>query len=83
MKDRKVDAWNRREVLRVARVAGTAGLLGFGSEVAQAQQPARIPRIGILIGSSASSFSARVEIFRRRLGVLGYFGGKDLAIEYR
>ena len=50
---------------------------------AQAQQPARIPRIGILIAPSASSFSARVEAFRRRLRELGYVEGKNIVIEYR
>ena len=51
--------------------------------VAQAQQPAGIPRIGLLIGSSASSYSARVEAFRRRLRELGYVEGKNIVIEYR
>jgi putative ABC transport system substrate-binding protein len=51
--------------------------------IAEAQQPARIPRIGILIGSSASSFSARVETFRQRLRELGYVEGKNIVIEYR
>ena len=50
---------------------------------AAAQQPAGIPRIGILIAPSASSFSARVEAFRRRLRELGYVEGKNLVIEYR
>ena len=50
---------------------------------AEAQQPARIPRIGILIGSSASVYATRVEAFRRRLRELGYVEGKNLVIEYR
>jgi putative tryptophan/tyrosine transport system substrate-binding protein len=50
---------------------------------ARAQQPARILRIGILSGSSASSQSARVEAFRRRLRELGYVEGKNIVIEYR
>jgi putative ABC transport system substrate-binding protein len=50
---------------------------------AQAAQPARIPRIGILIGSSASSYLARVEAFRQRLRELGYVEGKNIVIEYR
>jgi len=50
---------------------------------AEAQQPARIPRIGILLVSSASSLSARVEAFRRRLRELGYVEGKNIVIEYR
>jgi len=51
--------------------------------VAQAQQPVRIPRIGILIPASASFFSARVEAFRQRLRELGYVEGKNIVIEYR
>jgi putative ABC transport system substrate-binding protein len=50
---------------------------------ARAQQPAGILRIGILSGSSASFFSARVEAFRRRLRELGYVEGKNIFIEYR
>jgi putative ABC transport system substrate-binding protein len=50
---------------------------------ARAQQPAKIPRIGILLVPSASSFSARVEAFRRRLRELGYVEGKNIFIEYR
>jgi len=50
---------------------------------AQAQQAARILRIGILIASSASSYSARVEAFRQRLRELGYVEGKNIVIEYR
>ncbi len=83
MNYRKVDGWSRREFLRAATLAGTAGFLGLGSEAAQAQQPARIHRIGILIASSASSFSARVEAFRQRLRELGYVEGKNIVIEYR
>ena len=50
---------------------------------AQAQQPARIPRIGILSPASGSVFSARVEAFRQRLRELGYVEGKNIVIEYR
>ena len=50
---------------------------------AEAQQPARIPRIGILFASSASVQSARVEAFRQRLRELGYVEGKNIVIEYR
>jgi len=50
---------------------------------AQAQQPARILRIGILSPLSASSLSTRLEAFRRRLRELGYVEGKNIVIEYR
>jgi putative ABC transport system substrate-binding protein len=49
----------------------------------QAQQPARILRIGILVTGSASFFSARVEALRQRLRELGYVEGKNILIEYR
>jgi putative ABC transport system substrate-binding protein len=64
-------------------VAGTAGFLGLGSEAAQAQQAARIPRIGILIPDSASVISARLEAFRQRLRDLGYVEGNNIVIEIR
>src|SRR5258707_1406716 len=50
---------------------------------AQAQQPAGIPRIGILIAASASFYSARVEALRQRLRELGYVEGKNIVIEDR
>ena len=49
----------------------------------EAQQAARIPRIGILLGASASSVSTRVEAFRQRLRELGYVEGRNIVIEYR
>ena len=49
----------------------------------QAQQPARIHRIGILSPVSGSVFPARVEAFRQRLRELGYVEGKNIVIEYR
>ena len=51
--------------------------------VVQAQQPAKIPRIGILIAASTSFYSARIEAFRQRLRELGYVEGKNTVIEYR
>ena len=51
--------------------------------IAEAQQPARIHRIGILIPTSESNLSARVETFRQRLRELGYVEGKNIFIEYR
>jgi len=53
------------------------------AQISDAQQPARIPRIGILAAPSVSFFSARVEAFRQRLRELGYVEGKNVLIEYR
>jgi putative ABC transport system substrate-binding protein len=51
--------------------------------VAQAQQPAKIPRIGFLAGVSPSAISARLESFRQGLRELGYVEGKNIIIEWR
>src|SRR5215471_5799484 len=47
-----------------------------------AQQPKKIPRIGYL-GFSAASSSARIDGFRQGLRELGYVEGKNIIIEYR
>ena len=49
---------------------------------AEAQQPAKVPRIGFLMGGSSGTDS-RVEAFRQGLNDLGYIEGKNIAIEWR
>jgi putative ABC transport system substrate-binding protein len=60
----------------------SAMLFAIGGS-AEAQQPARIHRIGILIPTSASFLSARVEALRQGLRALGYVEGKNILIEDR
>jgi len=62
---------------------GLCAMLLALSLSAQAQQPAGIPRIGILLPTTASVYLPRVEAFRRRLRELGYVEGKNTVIEYR
>jgi putative ABC transport system substrate-binding protein len=50
---------------------------------AEAQQAAKIPRIGVLAGSSSSGEAPRVEAFRQGLRDLGHVEDKNIAIEYR
>src|SRR5215813_10387227 len=57
-------------------------LLAWGS-LADAQQPKKVPRIGYLSASSASSISSRVEALRQGLRELGYVEGKNIVIEQR
>ena len=71
------------ENLKWVGILAIALTFAMAGAVARAQQPARIPRIGILIPASASSFSARVEAFRQRLREHGYVEGKNIVIEYR
>jgi putative ABC transport system substrate-binding protein len=51
--------------------------------VAQAQQPAKAPRIGFLAAISPAAISARIEAFRQGLKELGYVEGKNIVIEWR
>ena len=50
---------------------------------AEAQQPAKVPRIGYLIGQSRSIASVRIDPFRQGLRELGYVEGKNIVIEWR
>jgi hypothetical protein len=44
--------------------------------IAEAQQPARVPRIGYLTTASTTTSPARSEAFRQGLRELGYVEGK-------
>ncbi|MGH7824594.1 MAG: ABC transporter substrate-binding protein [Candidatus Binatia bacterium] len=52
---------------------------------AQAQQPAKLPRIGFVSGADADPKhpTARLEAFRQALRDLGYIEGKNILVEYR
>jgi len=79
------------------KVASRRWLVGGGSIVcltlgalllalclsAEAQQPAKFPRIGFLGVNSPSAISARIDAFRQGLRALGYEEGKNILIEYR
>ncbi len=57
-------------------------LLAF-TFLAQAQQPAKVPRIGYLTQASASVIASRIEAFRQGLRELGYTDGKNIVVEWR
>ena len=52
-------------------------------QLAEAQQPGKVPMIGDLGASSLSDESARIDAFRQGLHDLGYVEGKNIVIEYR
>ena len=49
----------------------------------QAQQSAKVPRIGVLVTNSRSVIAARVDAFLQGLRELGYVEGKNIVIEWR
>ena len=61
-------------------------LIGFtlvSVHFAEAQQAAKVPRIGWLSGGDANSTRAQVEGFRHGLRELGYVDGKNIVLDYR
>src|SRR5215217_7107899 len=58
-------------------------ILGLCSNVATAQQPGKIFRMGILDPSTASGSAVLWEALRQELSKLGWIEGKNIAIEYR
>jgi putative ABC transport system substrate-binding protein len=50
---------------------------------AEAQQPKKIPRIGVLYSGSPSSTAAQREAFRQGLRDLGFIEGQNVAVENR
>jgi ABC-type uncharacterized transport system substrate-binding protein len=60
-----------------------AFVLVVAAAVAQAQQPAKIPRVGYLNALFPTTNPARIESFRQGLRETGYEEGKNIFIEYR
>jgi putative tryptophan/tyrosine transport system substrate-binding protein len=67
---------------KVLYLALCALLLALSYRV-EAQQPAKVPRIGFLAPGSPSSDSPRIDPFRQGLRELGYTEGQNIVIELR
>jgi len=52
-------------------------------EMAEAQQPKKVPRIGFLWGSAPDAEKNRLAAFQQGLRDLGYVEGKNILVEYR
>src|SRR6266850_3433062 len=77
---------NQKSKIQNAKLVGilTLGItFAMCGAVAQAQQPAKIPRIGIVTAQPLSAIAVRHEAFRQGLRELGYIEGKDIVIEHR
>src|SRR5215510_13755393 len=60
-----------------------AVLLLVAGVIAEAQQAAKIPLIGVLNPTSATIQANRIDAFRRRLRELSYVEGKNIFLEIR
>ena len=60
-----------------------AALVLPNTQLAEAQQPKKVPRIGYLSSTDPASDSTRSEAIRLALRELGYIEGQNIAIEYR
>jgi putative ABC transport system substrate-binding protein len=73
-------------VLKVAHLGATAAVLLLATSLTlQAQQPARVPRIGLLMTGSLGSPEMKVSLDALRQGLHehGYVEGQNILIEYR
>lgn len=50
---------------------------------AEAQQPKRVPRVGLLVSASTAVAASWIEAFRQSLRELGYTEGKNIVLEIR
>ena len=73
----------KKNVKRKITVLTICALLFAFCVSAQAQQAAKIRRIGFLVPSSPGAFSVRREAFRQGLRELGYVEGENISIDYR
>jgi ABC-type uncharacterized transport system substrate-binding protein len=70
-------------IKRLAIAVVSAVALGLGAPAADAQQPGKVFRVGILQLASAEIVQNRVAVFREALRELGYEDGRNLVIESR
>jgi putative ABC transport system substrate-binding protein len=77
---------NRKSKIENRKLVGLVAIaftFVLGGVLAQAQQSAKIFRIGFLGNSTASGIAVSLEAFRQELRKLGWIEGKDITIEYR
>ena len=69
----------------IDRRAFIAGAIAFSAAplAAEAQQAAKVPRIGYLTGANPAANPHQHEAFRQGLRDVGYLEGRNVVIEYR
>jgi putative tryptophan/tyrosine transport system substrate-binding protein len=74
---------SRRRFVQDAGVAGLGLLAGCGRLSWPAPQPARVPRIGVLVGGARSARPQAIEVFQQAMRDHGYVEGQNIAFEIR
>ena len=78
--DNRKSAIQNRNLVRLLAIV--AALTVCGARAA-AQQPGKVPRIGLLLSASTDATRPYIEAFRYALRELGYIEGKNIALEIR
>ena len=73
----------RRQFVQAAGIAGLGVLAGCGRLPFQAEQPAKVPRIGFLAVGSREGRAFLIEGLLQGLREYGYAEGQNIVIEYR
>jgi putative ABC transport system substrate-binding protein len=81
--DHRSGTRSRRKFVQGVGAAGLALLAGCGRLPQIGQQPAKVPRIGVLASSAPEPVKNRLAAFQQALRELGYVEGKNVTIEYR
>jgi putative tryptophan/tyrosine transport system substrate-binding protein len=71
----------RREF--IALIGGAAASSLLWPRAGHTQQPQKVPRIGVLLPGTATSFARRTTAFLEGLRELGYIDGQTIAIEWK
>lgn len=67
----------------IQRVLAFLVMLVLAALAADAQQPAKVPRIGVLISGSPTTHRFMADAFRQDLRELGHIEGQNISLEYR
>jgi putative ABC transport system substrate-binding protein len=75
--------WRGGRISRRRFLAALGGAALAGPIAAMAQQPAGVPRVGLLMGSSPIVEAPALDAFRGALAKLGYIDGQTVVVEVR
>ncbi len=79
----KAHRYTRRTIQPLLTIVIAMCWLAGAISLAEAQQPAKVARIGLALGGTATSMKYLVDAFHQGLRELGYIEGKNVLIEYR